>query len=118
MVRKTSGVVMAIADKDFQDLRDKVNTLGQRQDEVVIPALAEIKHVIENMSFVSVDQYAKDMAKLEKWKKTIEEQLVDVKPAAKFFNALNSRWTQLLIGGLIVAAIVAVYSQLSKVGIG
>lgn len=109
---------MAILDKDFQDLRDKVNTLGQRQDEVVIPALNDIKHVVEQMSFVPLDTYTKDKAAYEKWKLSVEEKLKNAEPSIKFFAALNSRWTQVLIGGLLVAAVIGIASQFPKIGIG
>jgi hypothetical protein len=109
---------MAINDKDFQDLRDKVNTLGQRQDEVVIPALNEIRHVVEKMAFVPLDQYAKDKAAYEEWKASVEKELTNARPAIKFINALNSRWTQVLIGLILAAAVGLVASQFPKIGLG
>lgn len=108
---------MAILDRDFQDLRDKVNTLGQRQDEVVIPALNEIRHVVEKMAFVPIDVYTKNEERRNKEIADLKAQLAAAQPAIKFFNALNSRWTQILIGGLLVAAVVAIGSQFSKIGI-
>ena len=106
------------SDKDFQIVRDKVNQIDQRMEETVLPALKDIKGTLEKMSFVSKKDYAEDMAKYELWKASVEKFISDANPAVKFFGILNSRWTQVLIGGIIVAALVAVGSQVPNIGIG
>lgn len=106
------------SDKDFQGVRDKVNQIDQRVEEIILPTLNEIKTTLSKMSFVSKEDYAKDMVKYEAWKSLVEQFMIDAKPAVKFFNILNSRWTQVLIGGLIVAALVAIGSQALNIGIG
>jgi len=105
------------SDKDFQNVRDKVNQIDQRMEEVVLPALTDIRTTLSKMSFVSKEDYAKDIAKQELWKAEVLKFMQDAKPAVKFFNILNSRWTQVLIGGLIVAALVAVASQIPSLGV-
>jgi len=105
------------SDKDFQDLRDKVNRVDQRMEETVLPTLTDIKKTLKGMSFVSKSDYDKDKEAYTLWKEGVEEFMNNAKPSVKFFAALNSRWTQILIGGLIVGAIVAVASQINKIGI-
>ena len=105
------------SDKDFQDLRDKVNRVDQRMEETVLPTLTEIKKTLKGMSFVSKADYDEDKEKYLAWKQTVEDFMSNAKPAVKFISALNSRWTQFLIGGIIVGAIVAVASQINKIGI-
>lgn len=105
------------SDKDFQDLRDKVNRVDQRMEETVLPTLTDIKKTLKGMSFVSKSDYDKDREAYALWKESVENFMNNAKPAVKFFAALNSRWTQILIGGLIVGAIVAVASQINKIGI-
>jgi len=105
------------SDKDFQDLRDKVNRVDQRMEEIVLPALDKINNTLGSMSFLPRTEYDKDKEAYILWKQSVEKFMNDAKPAVKFFSALNSRWTQILIGGLIVAAAVAVASQINKIGI-
>ena len=105
------------SDKDFQDLRDKVNRVDQRMEETVLPTLEDIKKTLGKMAFVKQADYDKDMEAYLLWKQKVEGFMTDAKPSVRFFSALNSRWTQILIGGLIVGAIVAVGSQINKIGI-
>ena len=57
---------MAISDKDFRDLRDKVNSVSQTQDSIVIPALDEIKTSISKLAFVSQKDHDRDMRDIRK----------------------------------------------------
>lgn len=105
------------SDKDFQDLRDKVNRVDQRMEETVLPTLGDIKNTLSKMSFVTKRDYDKDKEALQLWKSEVEKFMEDAKPVVNFGTKLNSRWTQVLIGGVIVAALVAVGSQINKIGI-
>ena len=106
------------SDADFQNVRDKVNQIDQRMEEIVLPTLVDIKSTLSNMSFVAKEDYAKDVAKSEKWKAEVIKFMQDAKPAVKFFNALNSRWTQVLIGAVIAGALFALASQIPNLGVG
>ena len=57
---------MAITDKDFRDLRDKVNSVSQTQDTIVIPALDEIKTSIGKLAFVSQKDHDRDLRDIRK----------------------------------------------------
>lgn len=57
---------MAISDKDFRDLRDKVNSVSQTQDTIVIPALDEIKTSIGKLAFVSQKDHDRDLRDIRK----------------------------------------------------
>jgi len=104
-------------DTDFQNVRDKVIQIDQRMEEIVLPALTDIKVTLSKMAFVTKEDYAKDEAKRELWKAEVIKFMQDAKPAIKFFNVLNSRWTQILIGGLIAAALIGIVSQIPSLGV-
>ena len=71
---------MAITDKDFRDLRDKVNSVSQTQDTIVIPALDEIKTSIGKLAFVSQKDHDRDMRDL---RKELSEAVVDLRAEFK-----------------------------------
>ena len=105
------------SDKDFQSVRDKVNRVDQRMEEVVLPALDEIKLTLSKMSFLPKEDYIKDMAELAIWKTKVEKFMADAKPIVNFGIKLNSRWTQILIGVLILGFIYIIGTQINKLGI-
>jgi len=105
-------------DKDFQDVRDKVNQIDQRVNEKILPALNDIQVTLSSMSFVKITDYSDDRDKDAKKHEKFEKFMQDAQPAVKFFNALNSRWTQVLIGAIIAGAIFAVVSQIPNLGVG
>jgi len=105
------------SDKDFQNVRDKVNQIDQRVEEIILPTLVDIKSTLSKMSYVAKDEYAKDREADAKWRAKVDAFMNNASPAVKFFSALNSRWTQILIGGLIMGAVIAVASQIPKLGI-
>ena len=108
---------MPISDKQFEDLKDKVNRVDQRQDETVIPALQDIQLEIKNMSFVPLKAYIESLEKQETLNKAFREELDNLKPAGKFFNALNSRWTQVLIAAILLGAVYAIANNSGKFGL-
>lgn len=57
---------MPISDVQFQELRDKVNSVGQTQDEQVLPALKDIKDTIKGLAFVSQKDHDRDIKALQK----------------------------------------------------
>jgi len=105
------------SDKDFQNVRDKVNQIDQRVEEIILPTLVDIKSTLSKMSYITKDEYAKDREKDALWRAKVDKFIESANPSVKFFSALNSRWTQILIGGLIGAALLFVISQVPKLGI-
>ena len=100
-----------------QETRDKVNRIDQRVEEVVLPALLDLQKQMQNLSVVPMTEFVDYKTTMEKRVANLETEIQLARPAVKFFNLLNSRWTNLLIGGIIVAALLAVFSQINKIGI-
>lgn len=72
---------MAISDKDFQDLRDKVNSVSQTQDTIVIPALDDIRTSIGKLAFVSQKDHDRDLRDIRKdLASAIEDVRAEFKP--------------------------------------
>ena len=79
--------LMAISDKDFRDLRDKVNAVSQTQDETVIPALNDIKSSIGQLAFVSQKDHDRDMRDVRKEAKEYTDNLDEkLKPFIEQFK--------------------------------
>lgn len=107
---------MAISDKDFRDLRDKVNSVSQTQDSIVIPALDEIKTSIGKLAFVSQKDHDRDMRDIRKeilsavedlkteFQPTIDQAKIDSvlvnKGGVKATNAVFGK-----VGGIIAFAL-------------
>jgi len=98
-----------------QQLKDDVTELKVTMKQVVQPSLQRIESTIEKMSFVSKSEYADDRIKIEAELNELRKFQQEAQPAVKFFNALNSRWTQVLIGALLAAAGYAIANNLIKV---
>ena len=105
-------------DKDFQDVRDKVNQIDQRVNENVLPALNDIQITLSKMSFLPKEDYIKDEIKKNKKFEKFEAFMIRAERAISFFEKLDSRWTQILIGALIAGALFAVVSQIPNLGVG
>jgi len=107
---------VAISDKDFRDLRDKVNSVSQTQDSIVIPALDEIKTSIGKLAFVSQKDHDRDMRDIRKeilsavedlkteFQPTIDQAKIDSvlvnKGGVKATNAVFGK-----VGGIIAFAL-------------
>lgn len=56
---------MNITNKDIEqkvnDLDKKVGSLAQRQDEILIPGMVDIKKQLQDLSFVTQKEYSNDM---------------------------------------------------------
>jgi len=107
---------MPISDKDFRDLRDKVNSVSQTQDSIVIPALDEIKTSIGKLAFVSQKDHDRDMRDIRKevaaavedlkneFQPTIDQAKIDSvlinKGGVKVVNGVFGK-----VGGILVFAL-------------
>lgn len=100
-----------------QDTRDKVNRIDQRVEEVVLPALEGLQTQMTKLSVVSLAEYSDNKIKTDAEIAELKKFKQDAEPAIKFFNLLNSRWTNILIGAIILAALYAIFSQIGKIGI-
>lgn len=69
---------------------------------------------LDKMSFVKQSDYVKDQAKHDEWKTSVEARLNAAEPSIKFHAALSNRWTQFLIGSIIISAIYVIASQAAK----
>jgi hypothetical protein len=107
--------VMTKIPDNQQQLKDDVTELKVTMKQVVQPSLLRIESTIERMSFVSKTEYAEDRSKLEAELVELRQFKQDAKAAIKFFNTLNSRWTQVLVGALLAAAAFAISNQIVKV---
>jgi len=115
---------MAISDEAFTALRDKVNSVAQTQDDVVIPALTEIKSSIGKLAFVSQKDHDRDLRDVRQELKTAIEGLRDeMKPTVdqvaadtklvnagglKVFNGLFGKVVGILGLALAIGIIVAI----------
>jgi len=115
---------MAITDKDFRDLRDKVNSVSQTQDTIVIPALDEIKTSIGKLAFVSQKDHDRDMRDLRKelseavtdlraeFKPTIDQVTKDTKivnkGGVKAINAVFGKVGGILVFALAIGVVIAI----------
>jgi len=115
---------MAISDEAFTALRDKVNSVAQTQDDVVIPALTDIKSSIGKLAFVSQKDHDRDLRDVRQELKTAIESLRDeMKPTVdqvaadtklvnagglKVFNGLFGKVVGILGLALAIGIIVAI----------
>lgn len=115
---------MAISDEAFTALRDKVNSVAQTQDDVVIPALTDIKSSIGKLAFVSQKDHDRDLRDVRQELKTAIEGLRDeMKPTVdqvaadtklvnagglKVFNGLFGKVVGILGLALAIGIIVAI----------
>jgi len=101
----------ATTNKDIEEkvneLDKKVDSLGQRQDEVLIPGIANIQKQIEKFAFVSQKDYAaseearnKKDIKMEERVKSLEDMVYA--GGVKNANAINTG-----VGKAIITIIVA-----------
>ena len=97
-------------------LERKVDSITQRQDEVLIPGITDIKSKIENLTFVSQKDYDNDMygedgvmARLKALEKTVNVGGV------KLANALSSGVSKAIIGALVVGILALIVWSLARV---
>lgn len=115
---------MAISDKDFQDLRDKVNSGFQTQENVILPALEDIKVTISKLAFVSQKDHDRDMRDIRKeielainvlkneYDPTIEQAIKDSKlvnqGGVKASNSIFNGVGKFILAAIILAFIAAI----------
>lgn len=96
---------MATKDRS-QQLSDDVNYLKVTMDEVVKPALEDIRTFQRNMAVVSQKEFEKKTSEIETRLSKLEKYNDDNKPGVSLANKLSSTWIQLLVsllaGGTVV----------------
>lgn len=104
---------MPISDIQFQDLRDKVNSVSQTQDEKVLPALDQITKKLDNLAFVSQKDFDIGIKNLQKQiddnKKTLDEVVTTTSQGGlKLANALSGSAFKGIVVLLIFGALALV----------
>lgn len=91
-----------------QQLKDDVTELKVKMNQVVEPALIDIKSTLSNMAFVPMGTYVKDMKALLDTIRELQAFKELASPAVRFYNIASNRFVQLIviaILGLIVFAL-------------
>jgi hypothetical protein len=114
----------ATTNKDLQitvnNLELKVNSLAQRQDEVVIPGIEAIKKKMDTFSYVHQQDYDKDRDFQQKVNGDVETRLDELEKivnagGVKVANALNSGVSKAIISILVVTILGFIILNAAKV---
>jgi len=102
-------------DQRLNTVERKVDSLAQRQDEVVIPGIDDIKRKMENFAYVSSKDYAEYQVVVNSRLKLLEEFNEKYEPGIKTANLVNSTFGKAVISALVVGLLALLVWSLSKV---
>lgn len=94
-----------------QQLADDVNYLKVTMDEVIKPALEDIKASQRNMAVVSTKEYEKKIAEIETRLNILENYVNENKPGISLASKLSATWVQVLVTLLAGGAVAVLIFQ-------
>lgn len=103
---------MTIKQTSDQQLKDDVTELKVTMNEVVKPALIDIKNTLATQSYVPVAQYVKDMQDLRARLVILEAFMESAKPVVKAYGVLSNRVLQIIIVGVLAFILYALFKQI------
>jgi len=111
---------MPISDIQYQDLRDKVNSVAQTQDEQVLPALKDIKDTVKGLAFVSQKDFDTSIKALQKQiddnkkQQDTDHELLN-KGGVKAANILTGSVSRIFFGALAVGIVILIIYAIVKI---
>lgn len=100
-----------------QDTRDKVNRIDQRVEEVVLPALENMQKQFDKLSVVPMATYVEDKKNMLAEIEILKEKARKAEPAVKFYSAITSRLSQVIVTVIVGGLLYLLAQQISKIGI-
>lgn len=95
-----------------QQLKDDVTELKVKMNQVVEPALIDIKSTLSKMAFVPLDVYAKDMKALLDKISELQAFKELASPAVKFYNIASNRFVQLIVIAVLAFILYALFKSI------
>lgn len=97
-----------------QQLKDDVTELKVTMNEVVKPALIDIKNTLASQSYVPMATYVTDVTKLRKDINDLQIEMQLAQPVVSFFKVLSSRFVQIVVVAVILIVIWSLATQVPK----